>query len=107
MNDTRIPFTGFTSPDRQAPRLLVCPLSISNCRALITRNIDTIFHSASALLTLAKDTEPVDFELACQIQEAADILLDHAFAVLCLEYVERSLAPEGETVQEIRKSLGL
>jgi hypothetical protein len=40
------------------------------------------------LIEKAQATEPTDFELACEIQGAAELLTDSAFAQLCARFVE-------------------
>lgn len=85
------------------------PLTVNNCRALleVCPQARRMFEGARSLLDRAELTEPKDFELACEIQRAAELLMDNGFALLCEEFIEGELNPEGETGMQTRISLGI
>ena len=92
---TRIEATGpiFDGFDGFKP-VLRCPLTAEDCKGLITPQIGQMFKGARSLLNRAMAAEPTDFWLACEIDEAADLLMDAAFAQLCERYVDATHAAE-------------
>ena len=86
--DYRLAVTGYQPPDRPILAPMPLPLTRDECRAMMTPQIDAMLRGASRLLNRAQAAEPTDFWLAVEIEDAADLLMEQAFAMLCRRYVE-------------------
>jgi hypothetical protein len=84
--DTRLTSTGYTY--EQPKRHLPFPISPDEARPFITQQIDRMLSGAECMMNMAIGCEPYDFELACEMRDAAELLRDQALSSLCSAWVE-------------------